>query len=89
MDQGIDDHHGGLGEGITVEGFVLNERFTVAYQEARGERTGTIYPTTLEAVQKLDALFDIERDFTLIVLVCALPRRSQLRCRNLLREGHP
>ena len=26
-----------------------------------GERTGTIYPIALEALQKLDALFDIER----------------------------
>ncbi|AOF95956.1 putative transposase [Sphingobium sp. RAC03] len=30
-------------------------------KKRRGERTGHIYPVALEAVQKLDALFDVER----------------------------
>ena len=33
----------------------------VARKKSRGERTGQIYPIALEAVQRLDALFDIER----------------------------
>ncbi|KHK90028.1 hypothetical protein LK12_19300 [Novosphingobium malaysiense] len=33
----------------------------VARRKSRGERTGMIYPIALEAVQRLDALFEIER----------------------------
>ena len=32
-----------------------------ARKKSRGERTGPIYPIALEAVQKLDAPFDVER----------------------------
>ncbi|MER8627873.1 IS66 family transposase [Mesorhizobium sp. M1143] len=33
-----------------------------ARKKSRGERTGAIYPIALEAVQRLDGLFDIERE---------------------------
>ena len=41
--------------------FELADVEGAARKKSRGERTGTIYPIALEAVQKLDALFDIER----------------------------
>lgn len=42
--------------------FELADVEGAARKKSRGERTGPIYPIALEAVQKLDALFDIERD---------------------------
>lgn len=41
--------------------FKLADVEGAARKKSRGERTGTIYPIALEAVQKLDALFEIER----------------------------
>jgi hypothetical protein len=41
--------------------FELADVEGVARKKSRGERTGQIYPIALEAVQRLDALFDIER----------------------------
>jgi transposase len=42
--------------------FELADIEAAARKKSRGERTGTIYPIALEAVQRLDALFDIERE---------------------------
>ena len=41
--------------------FELADVEGAARKKSRGERTGPIYPIALEAVQKLDALFDVER----------------------------
>ena len=41
--------------------FELADVEGAARKKSRGERTGTIYPIALEAVQKLDALFEVER----------------------------
>ena len=41
--------------------FELADVEGAARLKSRGEKTGLIYPIALEAVQKLDALFDIER----------------------------
>ena len=41
--------------------FELADVEGAARKKSRGERTGSIYPIALEAVQKLDALFDVER----------------------------
>jgi len=41
--------------------FELADVTAGARLKSRGERAGTIYPIALEAVQRLDALFDIER----------------------------
>ena len=41
--------------------FELADVKGAARKKSRGERTGMIYPIALEAVQRLDALFDIER----------------------------
>jgi transposase len=41
--------------------FVLADVTAAARKKSRGEQAGTIYPIALEAVQKIDALFDIER----------------------------
>lgn len=41
--------------------FELADVTSAARKKGRGERGGTIYPIALEAVQRLDALFDIER----------------------------
>ncbi len=41
--------------------FELADVEGAARKRSRGERTGTVYPIALEAVQKLDALFEIER----------------------------
>jgi len=41
--------------------FELADVEGAARKKSRGERTGTIYPIALEAVQKLDAIFEIER----------------------------
>jgi transposase len=43
--------------------FELADVEGAARKKSRGERTGTVYPIALEAVQKLDALFEIERSF--------------------------
>jgi transposase len=42
--------------------FELADVEGAARKKSRGERTGVIYPIALEAVQRLDALFDIERE---------------------------
>ncbi|WP_062344007.1 IS66 family transposase [Novosphingobium sp. CCH12-A3] len=42
--------------------FELADVAAVARRKSRNERAGMIYPIALEAVQRLDALFDIERD---------------------------
>lgn len=42
--------------------FELADVAGAARKKSRGERAGPIYPIALEAVQKLDALLDIERD---------------------------
>jgi transposase len=42
--------------------FELADVEGAARKKSRGERTGHIYPIALEAVQRLDALFDIERN---------------------------
>jgi len=41
--------------------FELADVTAAARKKSRGERAGTIYPIALEAVRRLDALFDIER----------------------------
>jgi transposase len=41
--------------------FELADVEGAARKKSRGERTGTVYPIALEAVKRLDALFDIER----------------------------
>jgi hypothetical protein len=41
--------------------FELADVVRAAKRKSRGEQAGLIYPIALEAVQKLDALFDIER----------------------------
>ncbi len=41
--------------------FELADVEDAARRKSRGERTGMIYPIALEAVQRLDALFEIER----------------------------
>jgi transposase len=41
--------------------FELADVTAAARKKSRGERVGAIYPIALEAVQRLDALFDIER----------------------------
>jgi transposase len=41
--------------------FELADVEGAARRKSRGERTGTVYPIALEAVHKLDALFEIER----------------------------
>ena len=41
--------------------FELADVEGAARKKSRGERTGTIFPIALEAVQKLDAIFEIER----------------------------
>ena len=41
--------------------FELADVTAAARKKSRGERTGMIYPIALEAVQRLDALFEIER----------------------------
>ncbi|NTS66862.1 IS66 family transposase [Sphingomonas sp. HHU CXW] len=41
--------------------FELADVEGAARRKSRGERTGTVYPVALEAVKRLDALFDIER----------------------------
>lgn len=41
--------------------FELADVEGAARKKSRGERSGTIYPIALEAVQRIDALFDIER----------------------------
>ena len=41
--------------------FELADVEGAARKKSRGERTGQIYPIALEAVQRLDAMFDIER----------------------------
>jgi hypothetical protein len=42
--------------------FELADVAASARRKSRNERAGMIYPIALEAVQRLDALFDIERD---------------------------
>lgn len=42
--------------------FELADVEAAARKKSRGERAGLIYPIALEAVQRLDAVFDIERD---------------------------
>ena len=44
--------------------FKLADVEKAARKKSRGERTGQIYPITLEAVQRLDALFDVEREIS-------------------------
>jgi transposase len=41
--------------------FELADVEGAARRKSRGERTGLIYPIALEAVQRIDALFDVER----------------------------
>ncbi|MBB6414429.1 IS66 family transposase [Mesorhizobium sangaii] len=50
-----------------------------ARKKSRGERTGAIYPIALEAVQRLDGLFDIEREINGLsaeARACARQERS-------------
>lgn len=42
--------------------FELADVAAAARRQSRNERTGPIYPIALEAVQRIDALFDIERE---------------------------
>lgn len=56
--------------------FELADVESAARKKSRGERTGQIYPTALEAVQRLDALFDIERG------VNGLPSQERLAARQ-------
>lgn len=56
--------------------FELADVEGAAHKKSRGERTGQIYPIALEAVQRLDALFDIERG------VNGLPSQERLTARQ-------
>jgi transposase len=44
--------------------FELADVAGAARKKSRGERTGMIYPIALDAVRRLDALFDVERTIT-------------------------
>jgi transposase len=56
--------------------FELADVEGAARKKSRGERTGQIYPIALEAVRRLDALFDIERG------VSGLPSQERLAARQ-------
>jgi transposase len=67
--------------------FELADVEGVAHKKRRGERTGMIYPIALEAVQRLDALFDIERDISGQSAVARLAVRQDLSA-PLMRDLH-
>jgi transposase len=56
--------------------FELADVEGAARKKSRGERTGQIYPIALEAVQRLDILFDIERGIN------GLPSKARLAARR-------
>ena len=56
--------------------FELADVEGAARKKSRGERTGQIYPIALEAVQRLDALFDVERE------ISGLPSQGRLAARQ-------
>jgi transposase len=59
--------------------FELADVEGAARRKSRSERTGAIYPIALEAVQRLDALFDIEREINGLsaeARACARQERS-------------
>lgn len=56
--------------------FELADVESAARRKSRGERAGLIYPIALEAVQRLDALFDIERE------IIGLPSDERLAARK-------
>ena len=67
--------------------FELADVTTAARRKSRGERTGMIYPIALEAVQRLDALFDIERGINGKPTAERLAMRQQ-HSRPLMDELH-
>ncbi|HXO70448.1 MAG TPA: IS66 family transposase [Bradyrhizobium sp.] len=67
--------------------FELADVEGAARKKSRGERTGMIYPIALEAVQRLDALFDIERTINGGSAAERLAVRQELST-PLMRELH-
>jgi transposase len=67
--------------------FELADVTRAAKQKSRGEKAGIIYPIALEAVQKLDALFDIERTINGKSPAERLAVRQEL-CAPLMTELH-
>jgi transposase len=57
--------------------FKLADVEAAARMKSRGERTGTVCPIALEAVQKLDALFEIERSINGLGPAERLPVRRE------------
>ena len=58
--------------------FELADVAAAARKKSRGERAGMIYPIALEAVQRLDALFEIERSINSKDAVQRLAVRQEL-----------
>lgn len=67
--------------------FELADVERAARKKSRGERTGTVYPIALEAVKRLDALFDIERAINGKPAADRLVVRQEL-CAPLIAELH-
>jgi transposase len=67
--------------------FELADVEGAARKKSRGERVGMIYPIALEAVQRLDALFDIERAINGKTAVDRLTARQELSV-PLMTELH-
>lgn len=67
--------------------FVLADVEGAARKKARGEKAPAVYPIALEAVQKINALFDIERDLNGLTPEQRLAARQQ-RSAPLISELH-
>lgn len=67
--------------------FELADVTAAARKKSRGERTGMIYPIALDAVQRLDGLFDIERAINGKTAVERLAMRQELSA-PLMAELH-
>lgn len=67
--------------------FELADVTAAARRKSRGERTGMIYPIALESVQRLDALFDIERSINGKIAAERLAMRQELSA-PLIAEFH-
>jgi transposase len=67
--------------------FELADVEGAARKKSRGERSGTIYPIALEAVQRIDALFDVERAINGQSTATRLAARQE-RSAQLMAELH-
>ena len=67
--------------------FELADVAAAARRKSRGERAGMIYPIALEAVKRLDALFDIERGISCKSAAERLAVRQELSA-PLIAELH-